>query len=63
MNCEVSDLPMAASVLADAELPKIDIIVIRARPTIRALAVAPVRRGLRSAFWAASLPTIPNSRR
>ena len=50
MNCEVRVLPMAASVLADAELPKIDIIDIRASPNISALAVAPVRRGLRRAF-------------
>ena len=63
MNCEVSVLPMAASVLADAELPKIDIIAISASPIIRALAVAPVRRGLRRAFCAASRPTVPNSRR
>ena len=63
MNCEVSDLPMAASVLADAELPKIDIIDISASPNINALAVAPVRRGLRRAFWAASRPIVPNVRR
>ena len=54
MNCEVSVLPIAASVLADAELPKIDIIAIRASPNISALAVAAVRRGLRRAFWAAT---------
>ena len=63
MNCEVSDLPIAASVLAEAEAPKIDIIAIRASPIISALAVAAVRRGLRSAFWVASVPTVPNSRR
>ena len=40
MNCEVSVLPIAASVLAEAEQPKIDIIAIRASPIIRALAVA-----------------------
>ena len=50
---------MAASVLAEAEAPKMETIVISARPIIRALAVAPVRRGLRSAFWLASRPTIP----
>ncbi len=63
MNCEVSVLPIAASVLAEAEEPKIDIIAIRARPIISALAVAAVRRGLRSAFCAAIEPTVPNSRR
>ena len=63
MNCEVSVSPIASSVLAEADEPKIDIIAISARPIIRALAVAAVRRGLRRAFWAAIAPTVPNSRR
>ena len=47
MNCEVSVSPTAASRLAEAESPRIDIIVTSARPIIRAQAVAAVRRGLR----------------
>jgi hypothetical protein len=61
-NSEVSDSSMAASVLADAELPRIAIIAISASPTIRALAVAAVRRGLRREFSVASRPTVPKGR-
>ena len=50
MNSDVSARSIAASVLAEAELPRIDIIAISASPTISALAVAAVRRGLRSEF-------------
>ena len=63
MNCELSVLLIAVSVLAEAEAPKTAIIDIRASPIISALAVAEVRRGLRRLFSVASVPTVPNSRR
>ena len=51
------------STLALAEAPAMDIVVTRVRPIIRAEAVAAVRRGLRSEFWPASTPMLPNTRR
>ncbi len=62
-NSEVRDSSIAMSVLAEAELPRIDIIAISASPIIRALAVAAVRRGLRKEFCVASRPTEPNGRK
>ena len=54
---------MLASTLALAEDPAMDIVVTRVRPIIRADAVAAVRRGLRSEFCPASVPTAPKTRR
>ena len=54
---------MDLSRLAFSEAPKTDIITIRVSPIISALAVAAVRRGLRSEFSVASTPTVPKSRR
>src|SRR3954453_1493697 len=54
---------MVRSTLALADDPRIDIVVTSARPIINADAVAAVRRGLRSEFWPARLPTVPNSLR
>jgi hypothetical protein len=51
------------STLSLADDPRIDIVVTRASPIISADAVADVRRGLRSEFWPARLPTVPNRRR
>ena len=45
-----------------AESPRIAIVQARASPIISADAVAVVRRGLRSEFWPARLPTVPNTR-
>jgi len=63
MNCDVTAFSRALSVLAEAEAPRIDISETRARPSMRADAVAAVRRGLRLEFWAASWPTVPKARR
>ena len=54
---------MAASVEAFAESAMTTIVPASARPIISADAVAAVRRGLRSEFSPASVPTVPNSRR
>ncbi len=51
------------STLALAELPRIAIVHARASPIIKADAVAVVRRGLRSEFCPARLPTLPKTRR
>jgi len=53
----------ALSVLAFADCPRIDMVATRASPIMSALAVAAVRRGLRSEFWVASVPTEPNTAR
>ena len=53
----------AASTLAVADWPSTDISATRVSPIISALAVAAVRRGLRSEFCAASTPTVPKARR
>ena len=50
------------STLAFAESPTIAIVQARVRPIISAEAVAVVRRGLRSEFWPARLPMLPNPR-
>ena len=47
---------------AFAESPMIAIVQARVSPIISAEAVAVVRRGLRSEFWPARLPTVPKSR-
>ena len=52
----------AFEVLALADWPMIDMVATSARPIISALAVAAVRRGLRSEFCVASCPTDPKSR-
>ncbi len=62
-NCDVSVRFTAASVLAVADCPRIDMRATRVSPIIRALAVAAVRLGLRREFCAASVPTVPNARR
>ncbi len=54
---------IAWSTLALAESPRIAIVQPRASPIIRAEAVAVVRRGLRSEFCPARLPTLPKIRR
>ena len=54
-------LSIVWSTLAFAEAPMIDIVQARASPIISAEAVAVVRRGLRSAFWPARLPTARNT--
>ena len=62
-NCDVRLRFTAASVLAVADWPRIDISATSVSPIISALAVAAVRRGLRREFCAASVPTVPNARR
>ena len=54
---------IVASTLALADDPRIDIVVTSASPIISADAVAAVRRGLRSEFCPARLPTVPYTRR
>ena len=60
---ELTAAVMTLSKLAFAEAPRIDIIATRVRPIISALAVAAVRRGLRSEFSRASTPTVPKNLR
>ena len=63
MYCDVTTRSMVDCVLAEALAPNTAISDISASPIIRALAVAAVRRGLRSEFSVARLPTSPKTRR